>query len=267
MSEKMLGMALVLLCLCGSAALALAPMGPPTAGLKAGEFRAGFDYAYSEMDIKASLSDDIIALAEDYGVELVDTSGTLKNMQSNTIAANLGYGLADNWEAFVRLGGANIENDDWDFSGDYGFFGGFGTKVTWAKQENLDWGALFQMNWLRSKDTYQGTYDEEDVDVHVKVKAYEIQIAMGPTWKASDALSIYGGPFLHFLSGDVDASAAGASLSLADLKQKSEFGGYIGAQLNIKPNPSEVSNGCYLFGEFQFTGDGWGIGTGIGFKF
>jgi opacity protein-like surface antigen len=266
MKKRLLLVAVVLMvvALAGSAALALAPMGPPTPGLKKGEFRVGFDYAYSEMDIKGSWSDDVIA-AEDYlGVKL---PRKFKDTQSNIFAANLGYGLMDGWEAFARLGAANLKNDDWEFSGDYGFLYGFGTKVTWAKQENLDWGALFQINWLKSKETFTYTVDDEDVDVDFKVKAYEIQIALGPTWKASDALSIYGGPFLHFLSGDVDASVAGTSLSLADIKQDSVFGGYVGAQLNIKPNPTEVTNSCYLFGELQFTGAGWAFGTGIGYKF
>ncbi len=262
MKKRLLLVAVVLMvvALVGSSALALAPMGPPTAGLKTGEFRAGFDYAYSEMDIKYSWSDDVIQFFEDLGLA---ESGTVKDIQSNTIAANLGYGLTDDWEAFVRLGGANLKNDDLEFSGNTGFLFGVGTKVTWAKQDNLDWGAMFQIHWLNSEDSW--TIDDEKVTL--EVDAHEIQVALGPTWKASDALSIYGGPFLHFLNGDVDASAAGTSLSLADIKQDSIFGGYIGAQLDIKPKPSEVTNGCYLFVELQFTGGAWGIGTGIGYKF
>lgn len=254
------GVVFMVVALAGSAALALAPMGPPTAGLKKGEFRVGFDYAFSEMDLKGSWSDAIIALAEDYGVEL---KKTVKDVQSNLFAANIGYGICDYWEIFTRLGAANIENDVWDFSGDYGFLYGFGTKVTWAKQDNLSWGAMFQIQWLNSEDSW--TIDDEKVTI--EVDAHEIQVALGPTWKASDALSIYGGPFLHFLNGDADVHVVGESFSLLDLKQKSEFGGYIGAQLDLKPGPTQITKGLYLFGEFQFTGDAWGFGTGFGYKF
>jgi hypothetical protein len=270
--EKKLLLVVVMLtvvALTTSSALALAPMGPPTAGLNKGEWRVGVDYAYSEMDLKATLSDDITELADDYGIDITDNSGTIKDVKVNTIAANIGYGLTDNWEAFVRLGGANAkweEEDIIDYSGS-GFLGGFGTKITWAKQGNLSWGTMAQVNWLNFKDTLTGTVDDEDYDVDIEIEAYEFQIAFGPTWKVSDALSFYGGPFLHFFNGDVEASADGESLSLGDLEQKSEFGGYVGAQLDIKPGPDQVSNGCFLFGEGQFTGDGWALGTGIGWKF
>ncbi len=243
MEKKLLMLAVVFIvvALTGSAAMALAPMGTPTAGLKLNQFRAGLDYSYSKMDIEGSPSD-----GDDY---------TIKDFTSNGIWANLGYGIADSLEAFVRLGAANgdfdevDDSDDIGYSGDYQFSYGFGAKWTfWQQQEKLDWGTLFQMDWLKTKDAP----DEDDIEI----AAYEIQVAVGPTWKASDNLSIYGGPFVHFLRGDVDFEGGDSD----DLKEKSEFGGYVGAQ-------ADLTESTLLFGEFQYTGDGWAFGTGVGWKF
>ncbi|MCJ7729284.1 MAG: hypothetical protein MUO27_05340, partial [Sedimentisphaerales bacterium] len=157
MEKKMLLVAVVLMvvALAGSAALALAPMGPPTAGLKTGQFRVGVEYAHSDVDMELD-------------------GDELDGVTSNMIFGNLGYGIMDDWEGFVRLGVANVEVDEFD--GDYGFAWGLGTKVTFLKQENLNWGALFQMTWTNSED--------EDVELD----AYDMQIAVGPTWKLSDTL-------------------------------------------------------------------------------
>ncbi len=231
--EKKLLLVAVVLMVAGSAALALPPMGPPTAGLKTGQLRVGVEYAYSDVDMELE------------GYEL-------DSVTSNMIFGNLGYGIMDDWEAFVRLGVANVDYDDGDFSGDYGFAWGLGTKVTFLKQENLNWGALFQMTWTNSEDTL-GVVD-------VEVDAYEIQIAVGPTYKLSDTLSIYGGPFAHLIDGDVEGTIAGLGSATVDLEEDSAFGGYVGAEAVLADNTS-------LFGEFQFTGAGWAIGTGISCKF
>jgi opacity protein-like surface antigen len=219
MEKKMLLVAVVLMvvALAGSSALALPPMGPPTAGLKTGQFRVGVEYSYSDVDMKLE-------------------GHKIDGVTSNMILSNLGYGIMDEWEAFVRLGVANVDVED--FSGDYGFAWGLGTKVTFLKQENLNWGALFQMTWTNSDDD-------------VKFDFYDMQIALGPTWKLNDTLSIYGGPFAHFINGDVDG---------ADLEEDSSFGGYVGVEAALADNTS-------LFGEFQFTGGAVAFATGVGWKF
>jgi hypothetical protein len=224
MNKKLLLVVVILTALAlTSSALALAPMGPPTAGLKTGQFRIGAEYSYSDVDMKLE-------------GEKID------NVTSNMIFGNLGYGIMDEWEGFARLGVANIEVED--FSGDYGFAWGLGTKVTFLKQENLNWGALFQMTWTNSED--EG----------VEFDFYDMQIAVGPTWKCSDTLSIYGGPFVYLADGDVDVGGLGTG----DLEEDSAFGGYVGAEAALADNTS-------LFGEVQFTGAGWAIGTGINWKF
>ena len=118
-----------------SSALALAPMGPPMASLEQGQYSAGVDYSYSEMDIEVS----------GYGL-----TATQKDVETNMIFANLGYGIAPNVEAFLRLGVADAESEG--FSGDTEFAYGFGIKGTFAQEGDLVWGGLFQMSWMTSED-------------------------------------------------------------------------------------------------------------------
>ena len=256
MEKKLLLVVVVLMvvALAGSAALALAPMGPPTAGLKTGQLRAGAEYSYSNADFKVDWSG-----GEEY---------TAKDVKLNMIFANIGYGLTDDWEALVRLGAANAKGEYYEdedvISGDSKFAFGLGTKYTFLKQENINWGALFQITWLKSEFTDSGTYDDTTWEETFKLDAIGIEIAVGPTWKVAEGLSIYGGPFFNFINGSVDDDYSETDSPTdswsADVKQKSIFGGYVGAQLDLSQNAS-------VFAEFQFTGAGETFATGVGWKF
>ena len=216
---------LATLALSGSVAMALAPLGTPTADLKAGQFGVGVDYAYDSTKIKIDNVTD--------------------RLKTNTILANLGYGVTDDLKGFVRLGMGDGKIDE--FNGDYKFAWGFGTKYTFLKQDKLDWGALFQMNWLRSEDTIAGDT--------VKLRPYDITVAVGPNYQVSESFSIYGGPLLQFVRGSMSSGGEAGGI-----REKSMFGGYVGAQAALCPVTS-------IYGEYQYTGSGWGIGTGITWKF
>lgn len=219
----LLVVALMVAGLWSSAAWALRPMGPPMAGLEQSQMSIGFDFAWSEMNLEVE-------------------GDTVDDVESIAYLAKLGYGIADNWEAFIRLGIAGIDIDDEGFSGDDQFAYGFGTKVTFAESDPLTWGGLFQMDWTKSED--------EDVELD----AFEIQIAVGPTYQM-EGMSIFGGPFLHFVDGE--GTEPGDTF---DFEQESEFGGYVGAQFDIAENAS-----CFV--EYQVTGDASGIGVGIAWRF
>jgi hypothetical protein len=76
MSKKLLLVVVILtaLALAGSA-LAVAPMGPPTAGLKTGQFGVGVEYSYSSTDLKVDF--DGVTVKTDH-------------VKSNMFSANLG---------------------------------------------------------------------------------------------------------------------------------------------------------------------------------
>ena len=228
--KKIIVTIMVLMC---SQAFGLTLMGPPMAELEQGQKSVGFDFSYSKMDIKVSA----------FGL-----SGTFEDVESSTYLVNLGYGINDSWDAFLRLGLTDIEYEDFDGSSEFAY--GFGTKVTFSQQDSLSWGGLFQITWSEADDTVLGIKDEIDY--------YEMQIAVGPTYKM-EGLSIYCGPFLHFIDGDIKESGPGYSIT-GDLEQESEFGGYVGLNAELAENTDWQI-------EFQITGDAYAICTGIGWRF
>jgi hypothetical protein len=267
MEKKLLLLGVVVVvCLCGATAMALAPVGPPTAGLKSQEFSAGFDYAHSEIDFDIEWSSDFASGIED---------AKAKNMKSDAYLAKFGYGISDDWEFYCFLGAADMRGKiEWygetdSFDGGQNFSGGFGTKYTFLKDEQLSWGIVCQMGWSQGDDSYDldlTGYDTLGIEtIDADFKAYDIFLAAGPTYKMGN-WRIYGGAGLYYFNAGIDIKYMDTTILEGDADEAS-FGGYVGAQLDIKPNPSEVSKGCYLFGEFQFTGDAWALGTGIGWKF
>lgn len=249
---------LTVLALTGSA-LALGPMGPPTAGLKMGQFGIAAEYGYGNTDMKISGS----------GVD-----DTLDNVKSNAFVAQPGFGVTDDWEVYALLGVADTRFGDFDDG--YKSACGFGTKITFLKETDRSWGAMFEMAWRSADDS------GADIDY------YEMTVAVGPTLKITDSFRIYGGPFFYFINGDIDIdngdeplpeqengsefnydirNNAIRALSLNDvdagsydLEAKSNFGGYIGAELDLNKNTS-------WYNEFQFSGTAWAFGTGVGWKF
>lgn len=228
--------------LLNSFALALSPVGPPMAGLKEGQSSLGFDFSNSDIDIKAT------------GPGL---SGTLEDVDSQLYFANLGLGLLDNFELFVRLGICDHEFEA--YQGGSGFAYGFGTKLTLSESDPMSWGMLFQMTWSESSDTLSEDVPPlgvagDDIDVDI----IEIQIALGPTYKTGN-FCLYGGPFLHLIDGDLDRTNLGVTSNF-DLKEKSELGGFLGAQL-------DTSDSSSLYVEYQLTDDASAICAGYVWRF
>jgi len=290
--EKKLLVVLVVVGLCSTAALALDPMGPPTAGLKQGQFSAGLDYAYSVGDFKHD-GDYTWWISPPAGPSgTVSEKFGLKDGKMHKAYFNLGYGVMDNVEAFVRLGGATREIkreahegtsgpvDDTLFDSDTGFAIGFGGKATvWEPSPELKVGFLAQASWANVdySVTYSGItsggYDWI-VPTEGDISFWEMQFALGATYKLSDKFSVYGGPFYYIFNGDYDFKGTGVfdprgddggpvDMTLKgsyDVKQDSEFGGYLGAQIAVTDNVAWNA-------ECQATGDAIALGTGIVWKF
>ncbi|MCX5638067.1 MAG: hypothetical protein NTX52_10310 [Planctomycetota bacterium] len=311
----------VVVCLCGVNALALDPMGAPAAGLKQGQFNGSLEYSYSDMDLKLTGGKYRSSYWYNYTEDDGDGTGsgsvagklrsTTLGAQMNKVYANLGYGIADNWEAFIRLGGADASFDyDYQFAQDlhwdgtdpnylekrhgdfsFAFAYGFGTKVTfWEQSPELKWGGLFQMSWASWDQTgktksYEhhpylpaaGVYRLTDVDSSTgEISVNEIQIAVGPTWTPTQGVSIYGGPFLHFVYGHLedkeksthteysDSSVyetwGSTDKSSYDISEDSCFGGYVGAQVELGKN-------VCVSAEWMTTGDAEAFGANAVWRF
>ncbi len=227
-----------------SAAFALDPMGPPTAGLRQGQLKEGIEYSYGTMDLKLN---DGIWIEQLDGV-FYDAGNaeplTLKNFKTNKAYYNLGYGIIDGLDAFLRLGattatfGDSIWEDAEKFDNHADFTVGCGIKATFYEDDNLKLGGLFQANWTEFDGRLSAAHWAA-ADL-VEMSITEIQVAVGPTYKLADNISIYGGPFFHFVVGDLDdefseASEGGLLTSKYswDVDGSSNFGGYIGAQVDI----------------------------------
>lgn len=257
--------------LSSSVTFALDMMGPPTAGLEQGQFKAGVDYSDSTMDLK---------LIDGMWTEWLNggfydageaESFTLKNFEMNKVYANLGYGIVDNWDVFLLLGGANAKfgNSIWKdgekFDSDADFSIGFGTRATFYEENNLKLGGLFQLSWAdfdgKLKAKHWTTADSVDMELT------EIQIAIGPTYKLVDNVSIYGGPFFHFVNGNLDDKFSEiyeegllTSRYSWDIKESSVFGGYIGSQIDVAENTS-------LSIEYQHTAAADALGMSLIWRF
>jgi len=243
--RKKLMLVMGLLCFMGSTAFAIDFMGPPTAELKAGQWDVGFVYSTTERDLEIS------------GFGLKATG----EVETNRYYGNIGYGLSDYLELGIKLGVADAEAEGADIGG-LDFAWGFSTKYTFASDETLDWGALFQMSWLNTDDS--DTYDLTDYgygaaeSAKLELDVYEMQIAVGPTFK-QEGWKLYGGPFVYLVDGDLDITALGGKAGF-DVEEDSAFGGYVGACFDLAENTN-------LAIEFAGVSGGWGLGIGISWEF
>lgn len=246
LSFAFMGMGLI-----ASTAVALDPMGPPAAGLAEGQIKIGIDYSHSKMDLE---------LDEGTWIEFLDgalldageaTPFTLKDFKAYRTYANIGFGATDNVEAFLRVGGTegrfgdSVWQDQEEFEGSTDFAIGGGIKATFYDDGALRIGGLFQGSWAEFNGTlFAPHWSAAD---RVEIDLTEIQIAVGAAYTWAERFSIYGGPFLHFVSGDFDDTysevdpISGGLLTSEyswEIDEDSVFGAYAGAQLELTENCS-----------------------------
>jgi len=291
-------MVLVVLGLFNTAAFALSPLGPPGNVLNKGQWAFDLVYGYSEMDLDAegTCRDYVNITMQADGVTFdeidLDESEKVKvsidNLKSNMVFSSIGYGIDKNWDVYVRLGGIDAEFDmdsAASIEGSWGFGYGFGTRATFMQEGKVSVGGLFQATFANSNaDAVLGgdlEYEEASVTTdittnlvgHGELQWYEMQLAIGATYQ-TDNVSIYGGPFFHFLDGDLELKGSGEAdmnwsegdteynenISISktcslDVEQGSEFGGFVGAKW-------DCGKRSLMYIEGQFTGGGWGAFVG-----
>lgn len=269
---------LIVIGMSGSIALALPPMGPPRALVGQDRWAVDLGVSHSKMDLQA------------FGKSREDPGGAgwlpssyadhrIEDYTSNMVLGRVCYGAYDTVDVFVCLGLSDAQDDMTeelatgpdgnkytDLDSSHGFAYGLGARATFWQEGNIIWGGLVQILWENPSD---GDIDLRPTDGDpsklsgdVEIDLQEIQVAVGPTVQM-EGLSVYGGPFLHFVTGDLDVEATGTdSFSAvnrvdlsADIREESEFGVFAGAQ-------GQVDQDTFWFVEFQITGDAWGIGIG-----
>ena len=268
---------LIVVCLSSSVVVALPPMGPPKALLGQDRWDIGIEYGHQTMDLEAvgNVTDTTAGF-----VTIRKGKHNINDLKSNIVTAKAGYGINDDWDAFVRLGLADAKGDIdrifpdgatpdnyKGFDGSFGLAWGFGTRATFWQDDEVCWGGLFQVTWLEPGDSSISLSGDPVFSGTAEIEIWEVQIAVGPTWRVDDNFRLYGGPFLHFVNGDLDLSGRtvvmGSDISVetsGDIEEESQLGGYAGAHLDVDENTS-----CYI--ECQLTGDAWAIGLGAARRF
>ena len=95
----------------------------------------------------------------------------------------------------------------------------------------------------------------------IELDWYEIQLALGPNWMVDEGIYLYGGPFLHFLEGDVDVITSGLRTRYEhELEQESEFGGFVGCLVEVDPH-------IVVNVEGQLMSDAWLLAAGVTWLF
>jgi len=263
---RLFGFVLMMFGLCGSNAFALDFMGPPTAEIEKGMFRAGIEYTFSDMDLELIEGQGTVFRNGEtvYSGDLL--SITINGFEINTLYASVGYGIFENCEGFVRMGAANatfgdsIWNEGEDFDSNIDFAVGAGIKMNFYK--GFDWkiGGVIQINRAELDGKLDSSSWIMPQPQLVDISTTEIQIAIGATYMYSKRLSIYGGPFAHFISGDFSYQFNRITDEFFDVGEFSWqinegpiYGGYLGAQIKLSQSISanieyQTSSDANVFG-------------------
>ncbi|MFH1718677.1 MAG: hypothetical protein ABIF19_15080 [Planctomycetota bacterium] len=266
-------LALITIGLGPATAFALDPMGPPLAEVEKGQFRAGLDYSFSDMDIELGE-----AKFDQYVNGVLQGSGdgpsvTFEGFKPHKGYASVGYGIFNNWEAFLRLGAAtaNSGGNVWDlgeeFDGSIDFAVGGGIKATFYEGFYTTIGGLAQVNYTR----YDGNLSGSDWSApdFVEIDLAELQVALGVTYMWTPRLSVYAGPFAYFAVGNFEGSFSTTADDITglirtdysrDIDEGPTFGGYVGARIKITEDR-------FFNIEYQQTADAGAVGAGLMFRF
>lgn len=267
------GLAFVMVSLSGSTTFALDLFGPPVSNLLQGQYREGVEYSLGEMDIEL-----IDGKWVEYLNGRVSGSGqavplSLNDFETQKLYASLGYGFIDNFEAFVRLGatqakfGDSIWNNAESFDGSIDFAVGGGIKATIIERDYFKIGGVFQLNWAKYDGKLQASHWTAPDSVEMSLA--EMQIAVGIVREWTERISVYAGPFAHFISGDFEDTYSVIDLEESDLKYSEFkweiddgpiFGGFVGAQV-------ELAEDLHCNFEFQLSGDAQVLGANLMFRY
>jgi hypothetical protein len=264
-----------MVCIGGPAAFALSPMGPPTAGMKQEDFKIGIDYSHSKMDLEFNEGTYIKYLDGWFDEAGDEPDLKLKDIKIHKTYLNIGYGVTGNLEIFLRLGGTNAtfsgstfwpSGEEFDSNTDFAVGGGI--KATFFEEGKLKIGGLIQADWSELDGAIRPK-EWPVADDTVQLDLTQVQIAAGPSYDLTDRISIYGGPFLHFVYGnwedvynEIDPGTGGLLTSKYSwtVEEDSCFGVYIGTQLNL------AENGTFMI-EYQHTSAADAVGASIAARF
>jgi hypothetical protein len=214
--------------------------GPPEPAAKEGKAALGIGYFYHSAKFKSDW-------------------GESKSTQ-NQAYLQLGYGLAKNWEAYIRVGGADakikeafeFDNSTPDFKDGLKPGGTIGVKGVFNVSDSFGIGPFLQASISSGyKDTKTGTLTIDDVDgdglddtintESWKIKnPWEVNIGIAIQAKIGETI-IYGGPVAYWAKSKVEATFTGTGSTGAAIsgsgsttyKEKNNIGGFAGLRVPL----------------------------------
>lgn len=280
-TKALLAAALAIAAILTSVASGGAPMGPPTATLEEGQWAFGAELGREEMDMEAS---GTFTQRFDGGPSIsIHQLFAVEDFESNMYFGNLAYGVCDDWDVFVRLGGADskgdivilpnssnlVESHD-SFDGGYGFAWGAGTRATFCRSGPWSFGGLVQVTWFDPRDSDFTVLDPfpptEDLVGDVKLDYWQTQISLAVGYQA-DTMRFWVGPFLQFIEGNMDfdgnvvdtGEVIGTISWTSELEESSQVGVHFGADW-------ELAKRVNVWAEGQATSDSWLFGVSLVFS-
>ena len=202
-----------------STVFGLSPFGPPRSIMQEGQTAFSLEYFRNEMDLQTdgSVTETIPAPLQ---IWYSSKEYQIEDLQSDMFMTRFDSGVWDNWDIFLRFGASGAQGDITempasgsngdqyeDFDGSLGFSWGFGTRVTFYEEDETTWGGLFQVTWANPDGSSIIDKNDTNFSGEAEIKYWEVQLAIGPTVEL-DNIRLYGGPFLHFVNGDLDISGS-----------------------------------------------------------
>ncbi len=249
---KKLCCSLIVLACLSTNGFAFEPLGPSVPVLKTNQAGIALEYTWSKLDIEAE------GLTE-FGLD----SWVIKDSKMNKVQAKLAVSVTEDLELFFRSGIGNLKGESGDRS-DEGLLLGGGFKIALIRDAAFDLGITAQTGWGKfnfGPDAF--TIDGVAVSWEEQVSFHEIQVATGPVVKLAENVTLYGGPFLHFITGRDEIKGTIEGFDVEDelrLEQDDIFGGYIGTLIQLGARADVAV-------EFQATGSGEGLAASLQYRF
>lgn len=232
---KKMVITICLMLLLAGMARAITPLGPPLPSYESGEKAVGVEYAMGETTAKY------------FALGFVDT----EKVDTSLLFATYNTGITDELELVVRVGGSELTPES--LGSGYGVAAGFGVKYALPPIRNMDWAFVGQTTWMSSEFDLPG-------DFVCDILTNEIQFALGTEHVVNDHVTLYGGPFIQFLSGSGDIPITEKITIDVDMESTTNFGGFIGVEWKLDTTKSLVA-------ELQLIGDGHSICGGFLWRF
>jgi hypothetical protein len=231
-------------------------------------FSVGADFSFSKMDLELTNGEWVNPESDPSSGELGDK--TIKDFEAIKVYGTVGYGFAKNWEAFLGFGGTKAEfGDDLWASGEsfdsglgFGVRGGARTTIFEIPEYNLQIGGLIQLNWANYDGKLDAPQHVQPGPDFVDMDITEMQIAVGATYLWKEGFSVYGGPFVYYISGDLETLTINGFDVSWDIDAGPVWGAYIGAQVDLDVWIDFAEN-CFLTVEYQHASDASALNAGL----